>query len=171
MTPGQPAVGPDQHLPTRGPRGFCGAGPRGLWRVDNGAAFLPCRVHAGLGSTEEKLHGLLWGGQALPTYTPAVRKPLWGRLSLELRVLSPPLSRFPATRDQAAPGEAALRPGLSGHLLQPGSAPCSPTWAPRPVTLLIFHNVWPHLLPRTHKQASSDRGSSVLLLLSRFSRV
>ena len=150
LTPGQAAVGPDQHLPSRGPRGFCGAGPRGLWRVDDGAAFLPCRVHAGLGPTEEKLHGLLWGGQASPAYTPVVWKPLRGRLSPEPFVLSPLLSSLPATRDQAAPGEAALLPGLSGHLLQPGSAPCSPTWAPCPITLLIFH-VWPHLLPRTHK--------------------
>ena len=153
MTPGQPAVGPDQHLPTRGPRGFCGAGPRGLWRVDNGAAFLPCRVHAGLGSTEEKLHGLLWGGQALPTYTPAVRKPLWGRLSLELRVLSPPLSRFPATRDQAQ---------ISSH---PGpSCPwrgCPPARAQRAPPPARFCTLQPHLgSPSCHSAHFSQRVAS-----------
>lgn len=66
----------------------------------------------------------------MPAYPPVVWKPLRGCLSPEPCVPSPPLSSLPATRDQGAPGEAALLPGLSGHLLQPGSAPCNLIWAP-----------------------------------------
>lgn len=97
--PGQSAVGPDEHLPPRGPRGFRGAGLRGFRQVNGGTALLPRVVHVGLGPSEEELGGLLWGRGVTPPFPPRTAS-----LSCGLRPARP-RSCHPATRTTLCPGE------------------------------------------------------------------